>query len=291
MTSLTGLENINAGSIADLYISFNNSLSTCEVQSICNYLASPNGIVIINNNATGCNNPPEVANACGISLPCLPYGNYYFYTQSEIDNFQTNYPGCTEIEGDVTISGGDITNLNGLSVVTSIGGYLGIYFNSTLTSLAGLEGLTSIGENLEIGMADYGGNPSLTSSTGLINLTSIGGSLKIASNNSLTSMTGLESLTSIGGDLWIYQNYALTCLTGLEGLASIGGGLYIGGNWLGNPSLISLAGLINLTSIGGDLVIAENTALTSLTGLEGLTSIGGNLIIGGSDSYWGAMPS
>jgi len=36
--------------------------------------------------------------------PCLPEG-IMFYSQEQIDNFQTNYPGCTEIEGDVIIEG------------------------------------------------------------------------------------------------------------------------------------------------------------------------------------------
>jgi len=56
-----------------------------------------------------------------LSQSCLPDG-ITFSTQAEIDDFQTNYPGCTEIEGDVIINGSNITNLNGLSVVTSIGG-------------------------------------------------------------------------------------------------------------------------------------------------------------------------
>ena len=75
---------------------------------------------------------------------CLPEG-VTFSTQTQIDNFQTNYPNCTEIEGDVLINGSDIINLNGLSVLTSIGGNLWIKINSSLTSLTGLEGLTSIG--------------------------------------------------------------------------------------------------------------------------------------------------
>jgi hypothetical protein len=37
------------------------------------------------------------------SQGCLPEG-IFFSSQEEIDNFQTNYPGCTEIEGDVVIS-------------------------------------------------------------------------------------------------------------------------------------------------------------------------------------------
>ena len=55
--------------------------------------------------------------------PCLPEG-ITFTTQEQIDNFQVNYPGCTEIEGDVIISGEDINNLEGLNVVTDVGGFL-----------------------------------------------------------------------------------------------------------------------------------------------------------------------
>jgi len=57
--------------------------------------------------------------------PCLPEG-ITFETQAQIDNFQENYPGCTMIEGDVNISGPDITNLIGLSSIISIGGILEI---------------------------------------------------------------------------------------------------------------------------------------------------------------------
>ena len=47
---------------------------------------------------------------------CMP-GNTYvtLYTQNQVDSFPINYPGCTEIDGYLTISGADITNLNGLS--------------------------------------------------------------------------------------------------------------------------------------------------------------------------------
>jgi len=84
------------------------------------------------------------------SQPCLPNG-IVFSTQSQIDNFQTNYPNCTEIQGDVEIiSVSDITNLTGLNVLTSIGGSLDIHYNSVLKSLAGLDNLTNIGGYLNI---------------------------------------------------------------------------------------------------------------------------------------------
>ncbi len=57
------------------------------------------------------------------SQPCLPEG-IWFETQEQIDNFQNNYPGCTEIMGTVLIEGSNITNLDGLQVITAIGGYL-----------------------------------------------------------------------------------------------------------------------------------------------------------------------
>jgi len=56
-------------------------------------------------------------------------GGINFASQADIDNFTTNYPGCTQILGGVSIIGGDIANLNGLSVVTSIGGALNISSN------------------------------------------------------------------------------------------------------------------------------------------------------------------
>ena len=54
-----------------------------------------------------------------ISQPCLPNG-ITFNTQEQIDNFQLYYPNCTEIQGDILIEGNDITNLDGLEVITSV---------------------------------------------------------------------------------------------------------------------------------------------------------------------------
>ena len=231
---------------------------------------------------------------------CLPEG-ITFTTQEEIDNFQTNYPDCTEIEGNVTIYGNNITNLNGLSVLTSIGGSLGIgsilntnpllenltgleglisvggdvsiMNNNALISLAGLDNLTSIGSDLKIGgwlpMGDIG-NPLLTSLEALKNVTSVSGHLYISNNYSLTSLTGLENVTSIGGDLNVAENDALTSITELENVASIEGSITV----YDNDALTSLTGLDNLTSIGGYLRVLYNGALISLTGLDNVTSIG-----------------
>lgn len=110
-----------------------------------------------------------------VAQSCLPEG-ITFTTQAQIDSFQIMYPGCTEIEGDVEINGDNITNLNGLSVLTGIDGYLRLLSNNVLTNLNGLENLISIGGNFEVGwyFVWWGNeycfdNPNLTTLMGLNN--------------------------------------------------------------------------------------------------------------------------
>lgn len=151
----------------------------------------------------------------GFSQSCLPEG-IFFYSQTEIDSFQYNYPNCTAIEGDVTIFGSNYTeirNLNGLIVVSTIGGNLSIYLNLALGSLIGLEGLTSIGGDLKINE-----NETLTSLTGLGNITSIGGSVHIEYNSALASLMEKNNLTSIEGELTIHHNTSLSSLIGLNNI-------------------------------------------------------------------------
>ena len=125
---------------------------------------------------------------------CLPEG-IAFYSQEQIDNFQINYPGCTEIEGYVTIFGDDINNLQGLDVLTSIGGFVSIIWNNSLTSLTGLEGLTSIGGDLSIH-----DNYSLPSLIGLENIAP--GSIENISifNNPNLSVCNIQTLCNYMAD-------------------------------------------------------------------------------------------
>lgn len=108
---------------------------------------------------------------------CLPDG-ITFSTQQQIDDFQTNYPNCRKIEGDVFIGNYyqsfDISDLNGLNVLTSIGGSLYIYGNDSLITFSGLNSLKSIGNDFIIW-----GNDSLISLSGLENLQSVEGNLEI----------------------------------------------------------------------------------------------------------------
>ena len=274
MTSLAGIENIDPAYINYLEIFFNDLLSTCEVQSICDYLANPGGSVVIFMNAPGCNSPPEVASACGFTMPCLPHGNYYFFYQSDVDHFQSNYPGCTALEGNVNIGGYDITNLDSLHVVTSISRDLNIgnwpAGNTRLKDLSGFEGLTSIGRTLRILR-----NDSLVSLEGLDNLEILGGDLIIGytlagvypyNNPQLMDISSLNGLTNIGRCLHIDANDVLTNLDGLNNVISVGDSLVI----RNNPLLSNLEGLSSLTSINDLLRIFENDTLESLSGLDNI---------------------
>ena len=113
-----------------------------------------------------------------------PAGDVTFNFQEDVDNFHIYYPSCDTIDGSVTISGCYITNLNGLSLLTSIGGELSIHDNPNLISLSGLD-----------------------------NVTSIEGSIKINNNHDLTSLSGLESIDAGSIDsLFIHDNDTLsTC--------------------------------------------------------------------------------
>ncbi len=238
----------------------------------------------------------------GIAQNCLPNG-IIFNSQEDLDVFLTNYPNCTQIEGDVFVEGfqSNITDLSGLINITSIGGDLYISNTDQLTSLTGLENLESVQGYLKIGdndgsqMGNYNLNslealsslnfvgedfeishsPFLSSLLGLENLSYIGGGLSINNNNTLIDLTSLAGITSLSKHLAIYDNFYLENLNGLDNIASIGTGLHI----RSNANLNTLIHLLTLSSVGGDLYIYFNGSLESLDGLNHLATVGGQITI------------
>lgn len=196
------------------------------------------------------------------SQPCLPEG-ITFSNQSEIDNFQINNPNCTEILGNVVISGDNIKNLNNLNVLTSINGKFQIRYNDSLWSLSGLESLTNVGKDFEI---EY--NNKLTNLTGLSKLSSIEGDFILRLNNAMVNTVGLNTLSYIEETFLIWSNNNLVDFSGLNSLVEIGGYLYAAHN----PSLLSMTGLDNIQSVGG-ISISQNNILPSLTGIDSIHSL------------------
>lgn len=200
-------------------------------------------------------------------------------TQAAIDAFPVNYPGTTSISGDLLIGDFrsactdlDITNLNALMQLTSIGGNIKIH-KTLLTDLTGLDNLESVN-----GFVSLTSNSLLESLNGFQNLNSIGGLILGYDNWALTNSDAFLNLTSINGNVAIYCD-GFTDLNGFSNITSISGGLSLGCN-----GLLSLNGLSNLISLGGDLKLDENYSLTNIDQLSSLTSINGNLYINDNHS-------
>jgi len=232
-----------------------------------------------------------------VTQTCIPPGtSLVLNSQQDIDDFSYNYSGCTQLEGNLFIQdmAGDITNLDGLSAITSIGGYIYIrqnhlltdisglsnvtflgdfifmYFNELLTDLDGLQGITDIPGFLYLNKMD-----GLVDLTGLNNVSTIGKFIYLNDNQDISSLSALSNLTSIGGFFIARNNDNLPDFTGLEGLTSIPGILHVANN----PSLTSMTGLNNIATVDSFTYILNNNAMTSFTGLESLTSIGDYLYI------------
>ncbi len=202
--------------------------------------------------------------------PCLP-GGITFTAQSQIDNFQTANPNCTQIGGNVSIQGADITNLNNLNAIESIGGDLYITSNDVLANLTGLNNLEWVGGAMRVQ-----NNPSLANIDGLENLAAVRGDFfYIANNPPLNSVSGLSSLDTVGGIFQIWSLDLLTNLNGLESLKFVEEDFAI----FENPILTSVDGLDNLNFVGGALRIEENEVLTSLASLDHPVEIQGALVI------------
>lgn len=192
-------------------------------------------------------------------------------------------PGCDRIPDNLRQTNDSVTNVDYLTNITSIGGYLFISGNA-LTNLDGLASLTSVGGHMYIVNAR-----ALTSIDGLASLSSVGDFLRISNNDVLTNLDGLASLTSVGSYLVIGGNERLINLDGLASLTSVGGGdrserqgviptqipdrnarevvgqgdVWISDNW----DLTNLDGLVNLTSIPGYLTIQRNYDLANCGGV------------------------
>jgi len=135
---------------------------------------------------------------------CLPEG-IKFTTQEQVDNFQTDYPDCSIIEGYIELNGTNISSLTGLSSITNIMGTL-IINGTSITNFGGLENLSKIGGDLIIISNDM-----LINLSGLDQLDSVCGNLTIGWNDLLPSLSGIDSINSeCIQNLYIRANNSLT---------------------------------------------------------------------------------
>ena len=94
---------------------------------------------------------------------------------------------------------------NAFENVTSMGFWLWLLENTSLTSLDGLGALASV--DGDIFLED---NDNLTSIDALANLTTIAGDLEITGNDRLARLDGLYGLQQVSGSVRIENNASLT---------------------------------------------------------------------------------
>ncbi|MBK9335774.1 MAG: hypothetical protein IPM98_03965 [Lewinellaceae bacterium] len=213
-----------------------------------------------------------------------PMGHISLTTQAQIDNFTTDYPGCMHVLNNLVIGpSADIANLNGLSGVNQIDGALLVLDNSALTDVSGLNGLMSIGTEINIqsnpvlGSIDLSGvsapnvnrfiisnNAMLTSALLPTNVITISDRLQYYNNPLLATISEMNSLTSVG-DVLSISNVLANTLPAFNSLTEIGtnvpsvtSGLYLDTN----PNITAIPVFPVLNSIGGLISIQINQNLT-----------------------------
>lgn len=245
-------------------------------------------------------------------------GNFEVFNNDSLQSFHGLESLTSIYEGISVVYNPLIVNFNGLNNLTEIGisppgdGIMPdlsrIFRNNSLTSLDGLENLTTFHSGLELldnpmlssisalsGITQIATGigwdtvlvriqelPSLETLEGLHNLEIIYGDLKIISNPSLANLEALSNLSGII-HLAIENNDALVTLNGLQGFTKIGlaheqpyGSIDINSN----DALISLEGLNNLHTINQGFSVTENENLISLNGLNNLEILGTGLAVG-----------
>lgn len=320
LNDIAALENIDYTSITDLRIFSNPLLSVCNLENLCSYFADFSKPRTVAENAIGCENMNVIYAACSIVPPTCPLEPIEFTSQEDIDNYALLYPECTALLFQLVVQGNDVTdlsafsnlesvagslyiietglqNLDDLSQLTSINGDITIANNSSLTSIAGLQGIDPESiiydyqglfivdnpllsvcslENLCLYLTNYDnprtisgnaegcGEPQLNALCGIV--CPPPGDISLMSQEDIDAFGAMyPNCTQINGDLEIGSwSNIIDDLSPLSNIQSINGGLSIYGT-----SLTHFNSLNNLTAVNGAwLAIYDNLLLEDLSGLS-----------------------
>ncbi|HEY4107033.1 MAG TPA: hypothetical protein VGM44_24200, partial [Polyangiaceae bacterium] len=152
------------------------------------------------------------------------------------------------------VSNPQMLNVNGLTNLVKIYGYLLIDSNDGLTNVDGFPALTEVD-----GYVQVSNNRSLVDLKGLAALTSVGGLVNITTNGALQSVNGFAALKAVTGDIDVQSNASLLSLGGFGTLQTVGGQILA----FNNPKEATLAGFPQVTDIG-NLDIHTNALLTGI---------------------------
>lgn len=180
-------------------------------------------------------------------------------TQAEVDSFPINYPGCTDLDFGLIISGFGIKNLDSLYQIKKVN-ELEIKYNPRLKNLRGLDNLDSV-----IGTLFVRQNDSLINFEGLGELKYVSFEIDISHNLGIRNLKGFNKLNWTG-NLKVFVNSNLDSIQGIESLNAVGTGASGLFQITGNANLKSLVGIQNIDI--GTLKVWQNDSLETLKGLE-----------------------
>ena len=208
-------------------------------------------------------------------------GDVTLSTQAEVNAFN-----CSEVNGNLTIEGEDITGFSNLNQLTKIEGNLRVV-NTNTQYLDGLENLEYLGGDLYVRNNDQ---LVLFFSAAFeqgvkFKFETIEGSLTVFDNDQMLSLGGLGNIKTVKGFVDIIANRQMFNLQGFENIEEIQtiGNSHIGLQLIGNTSLGALLALEKLRKLGGDLNIVNNDNLNTLNELENLEVLEGGVQIVGNN--------
>lgn len=216
------------------------------------------------------------------SQTCLT-GGIIFNNQAELNAFSANYPGCTEILGNVFIQG-PVTDLSPLASVTKINGKLAIV-NSSVNQTNIFPNLQHVTNSISII------NTGFNILSGFNNLTTAKNKIEIINNDNLEKINGFNALTETD-TITIGQNadiqIAFSQITRLKILKLLkyntpGPGIIVSGansfNSLTKCDDLQISGLqnsnlnflSNLDSLKSGFALYSSPNITSLSGLSSIS--------------------
>ncbi len=235
--------------MGDIRLSNNSSIDTMFVINTINYIGG--AILILDNQ--------NLKSIDGLKQIKTVIGNLEIVNNPLLVNLN-GLNAIMSVNGKTHIYNTGIVNLNELSNLTQIYGWLSglsIANNISLESIVGLDNLSSID-----GFLKLKNNPKLASITPLDSLHYIGGFFEI-SESVIENFNGLENVKIGMGSIVIMDNQILTSLDNLNIHKTVHGNIRI----IGNENLVKITSLIEIDSIVGGFSVFNNTSLTDCSSI------------------------
>jgi len=237
-------------------------------------------------------------------------GNIVLETQSDVDNFNINYPSCTELVGNLFITGDEISDIGPLSQLAKVTGDFEIINCQNLASINDIElnvignirileneslieinGFTSTDSLKTLNISE---NPVLNTVAGFDNLRIAMDSLHIYSNDSLKSIPSFNNLDFVDR-IEIDENRTLSSVFGFNSLDTVQNVLQIGdvpiisgfnslikggSIFISHTDIRKIEGFNNVERITGGLALGRITQEEPIEIFNKVKTIGFNLILG-----------